>query len=320
MVHGSFTRAKLGPDGWQRLLRGLAVVVSALSAASFGAAPAGAAGTEVYRFVDAEGTIVLSDQPPGNDGVGFRHVRRDREGRLPRDGAEASVRENIRNVGATFTIIPGSGARSVRRASREAEPSLVYEYYAIEGKNAMGAIADAGRKGPFDEAEGRRFAAQTQWSIGWSYNYEYFLTPLGSGAGWVVSAEVRSVDVAFDVRVLLPSPGGTGEWSEGDWVHWEGYLAGLRDHEAAHVKIATDPAVEKGIVSDLTGLYEFEWGPTPHPPTKADIRAAVEEEVYALGSRWIDLVRERNEEFDRMTGHGLAPEPGYAYLAALGLR
>jgi len=219
----------------------------------------------VYRYVADDGTTVLSDQPPGG-------IPAQRAGGNP-GAKKAARRPSSRNPGK-------SAAKPVRRAGHTSKSvsrgnqmplsasevaavfgeirggdEVEYGYYPVPGENAAETIARAAEAGPWDDTEDRRYPAQTRWSLGWSYEYEYTVGP-GTDGSWFVSADVYSVDLRPNVRVLLPEPESTVGWSRADRSHWEEFSSGLRAHEDSHVRLVLDPRVGEGIVGDLTGDRE----------------------------------------------------------------
>lgn len=287
------------------------VLGAAVSAVFLTERAQGAASVTVYRSYDEDGTLILRDHPPGKP-----HTRPYPKSVERTHPSRASRRTPGTPESRSFPG-PVEPPGTVVSSARVGDGRISYAYYEVGGSNAGQAIRMTSIEGPVNAADGRRYAAETRWSIGWLYDYEYRIE--ATDTGWFVGADVRNVSVKRRIEVLFPRAGDTAEWTAADRAHWDAYLDRLREHEMVHVALVSDEEVTGGIESDLAGRYEFEWPPSAHPPPREAIREAVESAVYDIGARWIDLVKDRNDRYDALTEHGKNPSAGRAFLEELGL-
>jgi len=159
-------------------------------------------------------------------------------------------------------------------------------YYPVSAATVQELRAEMGAAGPF--AGGRRWAGATQARTRWTFQY--------MRRGMVCMLHDVRVIVSAEMRLPRWEPSATPDAETLDW--WRGFNARLLEHERGHVKIAVDGARE--IAAALRPL---------EGSVSCDALG-----MRANGAAQLILVRsrERQAEYDRLTGHGANPAPDTA--------
>lgn len=233
---------------------------------------------EVFQFFDEEGTLIITDNPYGR--------RKQAYSALP----PASTR-----------ISPSLGARPEAAIMEDVR----YEYYGVSGGDFSEVLSSAFRNGPLDEKQGRRFPAQTRWNLGWSYDFEYSYRK--NGRNLLVSVNVKDIKYISDITVILPALSETRALGPEQQRHWEDFLGGLIEHEHEHVRIIKDSSGWSGALGRIYGIKELVVPFDPSSDTDAEIRRTIEAETENIGRDLAEDIKHRNDEFDRLTKHGLTP-------------
>ncbi len=230
----------------------------------------------VYQYFDEEGTLIVTDNPH----------------RTKRSHTASSV------------LVP-----SVRTESGD---GITYEYYPVTGRTFSEAVAAASGLGPFDGKEGRPYAGQTRWSAGWSYAFRSSCRK--EGGLLRVSLQLTDIDFKSRLTVVLPSLAGGVSLGRHDSSLWEKFMKGLREHEADHVAIIRDPAYRDEAVRRLSSLRELVVPADPSGAPDDVIRQAVEAETARIGHEILKKIKARNDEYDRITEHGIKHEMRSAFF------
>ncbi len=227
---------------------------------------AAAAEAVVYQYFDEEGTLIITDNPYG--------VRKPRQ---PVDRA--------RHPDLTF------------------RDDVSYEYYPVQGTNLSDVMADIRNQGMLRSEHGAPFAAETRWNIGWSYDYQ---SSFAVETDRIV-ATVQITNVRFDSRitVLLPNLLDGPAFSNIEAEHWERFLGDLLEHEHDHVRIILHPRYRDEALSRMNTIRTLTLPHIQGINIDAEIRRVVEDETAEIGHAMIRTIREKNDEYDRLTDHGL---------------
>ena len=224
----------------------------------------------VYQYFDQEGTLIVTDNP--------YKVKKPKP--LP---AETKQKINLRY--------------------RE---DVAYDYYPVTGKNFQELISSTNLNGPFDAAEGKKYAGQTKWNLGWSYKFSSSYT---LEDGYIdVSLNIYDVEFLSDITVLIPQAQDTSNLSHTDMMLWEGFSQRLLDHEHDHVRIVRDPLYRNDATAKISSIKQLTVAYDPRADLDRLIKDAVEAETARIGHDLIMVIKKQNEEYDRITDHGLKPE------------
>lgn len=226
---------------------------------------------EVYQYFDEEGTLVVTN-----------------------------VRSRVRPG-------PDYHNRGAGRSPRlDYRNDTRYDYYLLDAATYDEAVRLTGTSGPLDQAEKRPYAAQTRWTTGWSYKIDSGYIREGDMAR--VSLKIFDIDFASDILVVLPALSDRSVLNYHDARLWEGYVGRLLEHEHDHVRIIQDPVYKKEALRRFSGISELTVPYSPESDMDALIRSAVEAETFRIGHELILAIKKRNDEYDRLTGHGLRHE------------
>jgi predicted secreted Zn-dependent protease len=165
------------------------------------------------------------------------------------------------------TTGPVTGTVHVRRSE---------ERYHLAGATAFELADDLRRHRPRDE----RFTGWTRWRLRWR------IEPERRGG----LCHPGPVDVHLEVTTVLPEWEAPPDASPLLRSQWATYIDALADHEAGHADLAETTAdrIRDGIAALA-----------PHVSCTA-LRAL----AHAYGRAEVDLLRNRNRDFDEDTGHG----------------
>jgi predicted secreted Zn-dependent protease len=181
-----------------------------------------------------------------------------------------------------------------------------YEFYPVTGGTFQEAVMNANMTGPIETKDNRRYAAQTRWKIGWSYKLDstYRIEDNRVRA----SMNLFDVEIKADIVVLLPALSGQTAFSEHDMALWEQFVQGLLDHEHDHVALIKEMFFRDEATRRIAALRELTLDYVPGMAVGEAIKKTVESRTAEIGHDLIREIRARNDEYDRLTGHGLKPE------------
>lgn len=261
--------------------------------------------SEVYQFVDSDGTLVVTNRSADlpKDGpfkvLSARHRRP--TGRMPVPASPATITIVSRPAPA---FIADRGTTGVR-----------FETYEVCAGTAAGALRETLRKGPYDSAEGRRYPGQTRWSMGWGYEVQITQRQKEVRGGVKIDAEVYNVDVYADVEVILPRIEEGCRIPEHERRIWNKAIASLREHEMDHVNLVLNEEALDGMAASIAGVrqYAFSSGGT----VDSRVRRSVQKDTHHDAVPWVKWIREINDEYDRVTDHGLKAEHREAFFRSL---
>jgi hypothetical protein len=85
-------------------------------------------------------------------------------------------------------------------------------------------------------------------------------------------------------------------------------MSRLLEHEHDHVRIVRDTFPRDEAVSKVLAIREILVRAEPGVDPDSLIRQAVETETARIGHELVRTVKAKNDEYDRLTEHGLRPE------------
>ncbi|TAN39832.1 MAG: DUF922 domain-containing protein [Nitrospirae bacterium] len=235
---------------------------------------------EVFQYFDEQGTRIVTDNPYG----------------VKRPGPRQSPMPTVHASGPN--IRPAFGPEFMGDAS--------YDYYPVTGRSFQEAVESAMAQGPPDQLDGKRYPGQTRWNLGWSYKFEASHKREGSN----LHAFITIYDFAFrsDVTVLLPRLTPESKLPDHDLKLWDNFVKGLLDHENDHVRITRDPGYQAEALRKISAVRELFIPYDPLPDPQVLVKDAVEAETAKIGYALIRTIKAKNDDYDRVTEHGLRPE------------
>jgi len=258
---------------------------------------------EVYQFVDEEGTLVVTNRPgdlPTDRPVRVLVGRRNRPTGEPPAPANPATVTVVGRPEPEFLV--DRGTEGVR-----------FRYYEVCAATAAGALSQAVESGPYDPREGRRYPAQTRWSLGWSYDYSVPERAPGPDGARDVLAEVYDVEVYADVEVVLPRLAPDCRMPEAERRRFERAMDGLRRHEMDHVNLVLNEEALQAMADSIAGLRRYR---LPQGGT-AGLRRRIQDDTHADAVVWVRWIRDLNRRYDEVTEHGLKPEERTRFFRSL---
>lgn len=236
---------------------------------------------EVFQYFDEDGTIIITDNP-------FRTKKK---------------KPHIHTDTSKEIIPPEIIAKELKSSLIE---DVLYDYYPVNAKNYHDAVNSTSLNGPYDEKENKNYAGQTTWNLGLSYKYDYSYQIAGSQVN--IFTNIYDVEFKSYISVLLPSLSENSTLSDHDMVQWNSFLKGLLDHEHDHVKIVREQSFREEALQRISTLKEFTFNYGPASNLDELIRNTVETETSKIGCDMSKKIKKLNDEYDRLTDHGLKPE------------
>lgn len=238
----------------------------------------------VFQYFDEDGTLIITDSPDGLRQVKPKHFTVDKE----------PLKQ------------PEAGKELPKTVKPDYKKDVQYNYYPVTGRNLQEVVASADRNGPFDSKESRNYPAQTRWRLGWSYNFDY--SSQREGAYIHVALNIFDINLNSDITVILPMISEGTELNPHDLELWEKYVKGLLEHENDHVRITTDPLYRDEARKTISGVKELTLPYDEHSDMDSVIKNTVKAETGKVGHNLMKAIKMRNDEYDRLTEHGLKPE------------
>jgi len=267
------------------------------------------ASAETYQFYDQDGTMIVTN----------------RKSDLPESGPVKVLSSYNKPTGKTalppppdptVTIIGKFGhARPVAPAPEPLVELVKFTYYDVCGKTADEALSKTLQQGPYDSGEGRRYPGQTKWTMGWGYRLTYNARHDGSAEKVRVVADVHDVDVFSDVEVTLPRLAPGCRLPDNERKEWDRVIGVLRNHELDHVSIVLDHGSLEAMANGIAGAREYVMSATGN--LDHEVRKAVERDTHNAGAPWLKRIRELNDEYDRITDHGIRNEQRDTFFDSL---
>jgi predicted secreted Zn-dependent protease len=177
-------------------------------------------------------------------------------------------------LGALVSIFLGSAGNAQLQPEPRIDESVTT--YEIHGTTARELTQQMVTLGP-PAGDGRRFAANTRWTVRWTY-------PYARSARGCTTGPVRT---HVTVKIVLPHWVPVRPPLEAEWLR---FSRALRSHEDGHRDIGVDAARE--IAAALARL---------EPQSSCD---ALEKVADSLGERLLQEARNRDKLYDRETNHG----------------
>jgi hypothetical protein len=93
-----------------------------------------------------------------------------------------------------------------------------------------------------------------------------------------------------------------------DLQQWQEFMTRLLEHEHDHVRIVRESFLRDEAVRKVLAIREVLVYAEPGVDPDSQIRQAVETETAKIGHELVKTVKAKNDEYDRLTEHGLRPE------------
>jgi hypothetical protein len=121
---------------------------------------------------------------------------------------------------------------------------------------------------------------------------------------------VNIFDVEFKsvITVLLPALSEQCVLSENDLALWEKFVQKLLEHEHDHVALIKDPLFGDEAMKKISALRELTIDYVQGMVVDEAIKNAVESQTAKIGHDLIMEIKTRNDEYDRLTEHGMKPD------------
>jgi predicted secreted Zn-dependent protease len=231
---------------------------------------------EVFQYFDDEGTLIITDNPFG----------------LKRPKAAQPLK----------TYKP----KKDQQVNLNLLGDVHYDYYPVFGRSFGEVIDSVQANGPYDSGDNRRYAGQTRWATGWSYSFDSSYKQDGGHLRAAVT--IRDIQFRSDIVVLLPMLSPDSELGHHDLQQWQGFMARLLEHEHDHVRIVRESFSRDEAAKKVLSIREVVVRAEPGVDPDSLVQQAVETETARIGHELVRTVKAKNDEYDRLTEHGLRPE------------
>lgn len=203
----------------------------------------------------------------------------------PSSDAGTTAAGTIARAAGSPMCKPGTYNKPAAPAASSADPGLhvnlqANAYYTIYGhttdeiNDQMAACTPVN-----DELEGR-FAASTDWSLNWAFDYT-------GGADGL--CHVTAASVSMNIGMIFPAWQQTAGTAAGVDGSWQRFIANLKTHENGHLQLD-----QSGATRLLADLQNF-------PATSCDTIVA---QATAKADSNIRTLNQANADYDSATDHG----------------
>lgn len=166
-------------------------------------------------------------------------------------------------------------------SAQEIDVTERIEFYIVRGKSPEALLREMQAKGPTGIVDlGRRYFAQADSSVSWSYQYEN--TPAGCA--------VETAEVGVETTYTYPSWEGREKASGRLTAYWDHFLGRLETHERGHADISRAAGAE--IARSIQA--------TPPQPDCPALEKAIKDVAGAV----MKANEKRQRAYDRETNHG----------------
>jgi predicted secreted Zn-dependent protease len=224
----------------------------------------------VYQYFDEEGTLIVTDNLSGTKKPGPRPP-------------SYNTYQNIRY-----------------------RDDVSYDFYSVTGKDFPELISSTNLNGPLDPVDRKKYAGQTKWNAGWSYSFNSSYKTDETYMN--VSLDILDIEFMSEISVLLPVLQERTALSDHDLILWDHFVQRLLEHEHDHVKIVKDNVQRDDAVKKISAIKQLTLVYDPGVDPEKLIKDAVESETLRIGHDLIMTIKKQNEEYDRLTDHGLKAE------------
>lgn len=172
--------------------------------------------------------------------------------------------------------LPSQGARSFTSPPVK----VSHRYYSITGNSASQLRSQMSQRGPLDPHEGRRYDANTEWVVRWSYRY----AQTGN------QCKIRSANTNVAITFTLPKWNIPANADRSLVADWNAYLASLYLHEEGHKLNGVNAGQD--IAQALNRL-----------PAQSSCKA-LERSIQSTARAIIKQYNQKDLDYDHTTGHG----------------
>ncbi|MDX2242889.1 MAG: DUF922 domain-containing Zn-dependent protease [Leptolyngbyaceae cyanobacterium bins.302] len=168
------------------------------------------------------------------------------------------------------------------RTNSSLEPivNIRYRYYPIAGTTASELRSQMAAKGPRDQLEGRRYDANVDWAVNWSFRQ-------GMSQG---QCAIRSTKTRITVTYTLPQWDAPAHAERSLVAEWNQYMTALQLHEDGHKEHGVEAG--RGVLQTLA-----------HLPAASSCQE-LESKAQAAAQAVIKAYNQKDLEYDRTTRHG----------------
>lgn len=171
------------------------------------------------------------------------------------------------------------------RTDRQPPPSpavnVSYNYYSLDGTNTADIQHQMNQRGPWSELEAQHYFANTDWRVGWSYDYA--MTDRG--------CELKNLHGTVDITFTLPRWHVPAEASPALVSSWNQFLGALQLHESGHMSHGV--AAGQEVLQTLSQL----------PP--AESCHALKTMARSAANQVIQHYNQQDLAYDHDTQHGV---------------
>lgn len=218
---------------------------------------------------------------------------------------------NLTSADRRKSLLPLSHSSGTSRYSIpegvELMKDIRYEYYPVFGKTFANIVKSAEENGPFDRNKKRRFPSTYEWNLSLSYQIEYEHELEEETQKVHAAIEVYDVKITNAITITLPTLIDDTALNPIEKNLWKNYFSRILEHEHDHVRIIRDDNSKNAFLDSLSELYLI-FDSAGGIDIDRKVSLYVREETAKLAREWIKKLKERLEDYDRITGHGAKQE------------
>ncbi len=175
----------------------------------------------------------------------------------------------------------------------ELHNDVTYEFYPVFGKTFAEIVSYINENGPVNKKDRKRYPSRSEWTIGWSYEFEHTYI-VEEDAGVVhVAVELYNISTKPDITITLPTLIDTSPFNPIEQNLWKNFFMRALDYEHAVVNILSDPAAKSALSSRFSDINYYTLPSSSGMNTEKEVRQLIEQDTFQIGREWVNGLRKK---------------------------
>lgn len=170
----------------------------------------------------------------------------------------------------------------------ELHNDVTYEFYPVFGKTFAEIVSYINENGPINKKDRKRYPSRSEWTIGWSYEFEHtYIVEEDSGVVHV-AIELYNISTIHNITITLPTLVDTSPFNPIERNLWKNFFMQALDYEHAVVNILKDPAAKSELSSQFSDIIYYTLTSSSGMDTEKEVRQLVEQDTMKIGREWVN--------------------------------
>ena len=170
----------------------------------------------------------------------------------------------------------------------ELHDDVTYEFYPVFGKTFAEIVSYINENGPINKKDRKRYPSRSEWTIGWSYEFEHTYI-VEEDAGVVhVAVELYNISIIHDITITLPTLIDTSPFNPIERNLWKNFFMRSLDYEHAAVNILKDPAAKSNLSSQFSDISYYTLKSSSGMDIEREVRQLIKQDTMKIGQEWVN--------------------------------